>query len=62
MMSFLVTLIFVLVIAGLLIWAVQAFLPMVPAMFRNLICFVIVILAVLWLWNGFGGAVVIHSR
>jgi len=46
-------LIIVLIVVGLLIFAVQNYLP-VPPMFKNLISFCLVLIAVLWLLGDLG--------
>lgn len=52
-MPFLVALVLAILILGLLVWAVQRFLPFDP-IFKNLACFVLVLLFCLWLAGAVG--------
>lgn len=54
MISSLITLIFVLIIVGLIVWLVQSVLP-VPPPFKNIIIVLVVLVLILWLL-GYVGA------
>ena len=47
----LIALLIMIVVVGLLIWAVQSFLPLSPTL-KNLVCFLLVVIAVVWLLGG----------
>jgi hypothetical protein len=49
----LIQLIVVIVVMGLIFWAVQAFLP-IPAPFKNIVLLILVLITCAWLLSAFG--------